>query len=241
VASPAADLSRLHVLVPVRGLADGKARLGMALDAEERETLIVGLLVATLRVVGEWRPASAVHVISADHSLLALARRHGARAIEDAATADLNRALRLGRESAAAASATAVLCLPADLPVLSAPALDRLLDAADAALAAGHGQPIVVAAPADARDGTNALLLSPVDVIDPAFGESSLTAHVAAAARADATVQLVVDPELGFDLDTPEDLERVESVRLLDLTAIGASALAQIEGAAEPIRAADAR
>ena len=107
--------------------------------------------------------------------------------------------------------ATAVLYLPADLPQVTTEALDGLLDAADAALAAGSGRPIVVVAPADARVGTNALLVAPVDTIDPLFGEASLEAHVRAAALADASVQLVHDPALGFDLDTPDDLERLET------------------------------
>ena len=81
---------------------------------------------------------------------------------------------------------------------------------ADAALAAGGGRPVVAIAPADARRGTNALLLSPPDVIEPQFGDASLEAHLRAAAEADASVQLVVDPALGFDLDTPDDLERLD-------------------------------
>ena len=89
----------------------------------------------------------------------------------------------------------------------TSPALDRLLDAADAALAAGGGGPLVVIAPSDARQGTNALLLAPPAVIEPAFGAASFEAHVRAAAHQGASVQVVADPALGFDLDTPEDLE----------------------------------
>ena len=82
--------------------------------------------------------------------------------------------------------------------MLDVPALDRLLDAADAALAAGTGAPLVVIAPADARDGTNALLLCPPGIIEPHFGPGSLEAHLRAARDAGATVQLVVDPVVGF-------------------------------------------
>ena len=61
-------------------------------------------------------------------------------------------------------------------------------------MAAGTGAPLVVIAAADARDGTNALLLSPPDIIEPHFGPGSLEAHLRAARDAGATVQLVVDP-----------------------------------------------
>jgi 2-phospho-L-lactate guanylyltransferase (CobY/MobA/RfbA family) len=107
--------------------------------------------------------------------------------------------------------------LPADLPLLDGAALDQLLDGADAALAAGNGHALIVVAPADARGGTNALLISPPALIDPQFGETSLEAHLRAAALVDATVQLVHDPALSFDLDTPDDLERLDTATVLDL------------------------
>jgi 2-phospho-L-lactate guanylyltransferase len=224
-----ADLSRLHALLPVRGLTDGKERLGMALDAEERETLVLGMLRHVLGVLADWPVAQRTHVISGDDAILALAVAGGVDVVRDDAQGGLNAALRRGRERAVADGATAILCLPADLPLLSRSSLDHLLDAADAAVAAGSGRPVVVVAPADARGGTNALLLSPADVIEPAFGVASLEAHVRAAAHADASFQLVVDPLLGFDLDTPEDLERVDAGRLVELLSLGSSGPAAIE------------
>ena len=112
--------------------------------------------------------------------------------------------------------------------MLDVPALDRLLDGADAAMAAGTGAPLAVIAAADARDGTNALLLSPPDIIEPHFGPGSLEAHLRAARDANATVQLVVDPVVGFDLDTPADLVRLDPARLAELEALGAASVASV-------------
>jgi 2-phospho-L-lactate guanylyltransferase len=220
--SSAGDLSSLHVLVPVRGLADGKTRLGETLDPEERETLIVGLLHRLLEILGAWPPSRRVHVVSNDSVIRRVAGEHGASVVDEPVGGDLNAALVAARDAALARHASAILVLPADLPLVTVGALDRLLDAADAALAAGRGRPLVVAAPADARGGTNALLLSPPSVIDPSFGPGSLEAHVRAAGLADASVQLVIDPALGFDLDTPDDLERIDASILLELTGPGA-------------------
>lgn len=221
----AADLHRLHVVVPLRSLASGKARLGGSIDAEERETLLRGMLRRTLAVLAAWPASRAIHLVSTDPGLLV-------ETVVDLSTpvrpllqrlGGLNEALRMGRDDAAKAGATAVLMLPADLPHLSIEALDGLLEAADAAMAAGSGGPVVVIAPSDARHGTNALLLSPPAVIDPCFGIESFEAHLRASARAGAALQIVDDPALGFDVDTPDDLERLEPALMREISDLGAS------------------
>jgi 2-phospho-L-lactate guanylyltransferase len=176
-------------------------------------------VLTTLRT---WGGATDVLVVSPDPVLLAVARESGVRTLRQRA-GDLNAAIRLGRADAAAGGATALLVLPGDLPLLAGAALDRLRDAADAAMAAGSGASLVTIVPADARSGTNALLLSPPDVIEPAFGPDSLRAHLEAARAVGASVQLVEDPSLGFDLDTPAELERLEPARLAELQALGAA------------------
>ena len=214
-----ADLSAVHVVVPLRGIETGKSRLGQALDAEEREVLVLGLLARTLDVLSAWPAAQRIYLVTGDQATAELARRArpALTLVSEPRDGGLNAALRAARDAALAAGATCVLMLPADLPLLEVAALDRLLDGADAAVAAGSGRPLVVAAPADARGGTNALLVSPPTLIEASFGEASLEAHLRAAARADATVQLVIDPALGFDLDTPDDLERLDTELVLDL------------------------
>ncbi len=216
-----ADLSRLHAVVPLRSLEGGKTRLGAALDAEEREDLIVGMLRHVLGTLLAWGGASEILVVSPDRALLSIASAAGARTLRQDA-GDLNEAIRLGRDDVMAGGATALLVLPGDLPLLEPEALERLREAADAALAAGGGAPLVAIVPADARSGTNALVLSPPDVIEPAFGPESLRAHLEAARAANASVLLVEDPAVGFDLDTPADVERLQPARLAELQAIGA-------------------
>jgi 2-phospho-L-lactate guanylyltransferase len=208
-------LSDVHVILPFRSRDAAKSRLGSALDAEERDVLVLGMLSHTIHVLNSWSAGQMVHVVTADPGLEAA---YGGwptlRFVRDPG-AGLNAALRAARSSALEAGASCVLMLPADLPLLSVASLDGLLHAADATLAAGNGRPVVVIAPADARTGTNALLLAPPDVIDPCFGPQSFEAHLRAAASIDASVQVVDDALLGFDLDTPDDLERLELWRLL--------------------------
>jgi len=227
----------MHAILPVRQPAVAKTRLGLALDAEEREVLALGLLAHTLAVLAEWPPTAAhgtVHLVSDDRRLVeGLARvRPGIRSLLEPRSGGLNTALVAARRQAMAAGARVVLMLPADMPLLTVAALDNMVEAADAALAAGGGRPVVVLAPADARGGTNALLMTPPDIIDPSFGEASLEAHLRAAATAEASLQLVIDPALGFDLDTPDDLELLDTERLLEVHAMGERLMAELVPAA---------
>lgn len=213
-----ADLATLHVVVPVRALDDGKRRLSPVLDPGHRAALVAGLLERTLATLLAWGGAAIVHVVSPDPAVMPIARARGARPLLQP-DAGLNEGILAARAVAMQAGASALLVLPADMPDLDAASLDALLEAADAAIAAGAGRPVVVVAPADARSGTNALLLSPPDAIEPGFGQGSLERHLARAQAAEATVQLVVDAGLGFDLDTPDDLALVGSERLATLLA----------------------
>jgi 2-phospho-L-lactate guanylyltransferase len=224
-AEVSSDLGPIHVVLPMRTVSGGKARLGEALDAEEREELVLGLLLHTLAVLAAWQRRGRIHVVSPDPVLDAATRQAGLDVVVHRQTDEgLNEGVRLGIAAVRAEGADTLLVLPGDLPYLSVEALDELVLAADAALAAAAGGPLVAIAPSDARSGTNALLLRPPDVIAPAFGTDSFEAHLRAAAEAEAAVQVVSHAVLGFDLDTPEDLERLDPARLRELMAQGRSA-----------------
>jgi 2-phospho-L-lactate guanylyltransferase len=226
----AAALEPIHVVLPMRTVSGGKARLGEALDAEEREELVLGLLVHTLSVLGQWERCARVHLVSPDPVLAAVTSGATVPVIVHHQEGEgLNPGISLGVAAALAAGAASVLVLPGDIPWLSTEALDELALAADAGLAAAAGGPLVAIAPSDARSGTNALLLRPPDVIAPTFGSDSFEAHLRAAQAADASVQVVGDDVLGFDLDTPEDLERLDPARLRELMAVGRMLAERVE------------
>ena len=59
--------------------------------------------------------------------------------------------------------------------------------------------------------GTNALLLSPPDAIEPSFGPGSFARHAARAREAGVSTRVAALPSLGLDVDTPDDLAALRS------------------------------
>ncbi len=184
------------VAIPVRSFEGAKSRLGAVLDAEERRDLVERLLGRAIGAALATSSVVEVIVVSPDPEVLGVAAAAGARTVEQRSRG-LNPALQ---EARAAATGERLLVVPADLPGVTPEALERVLAAGDAA-----GPPSVVLAPDRHGRGTNALLLDPSDVIDPAFGGDSRAGHAWLASSAEAAFAEVPDV-LGLDIDTPEDL-----------------------------------
>ena len=192
------------VAIPVRALEGAKSRLGEVLDAEERHDLVEDLLRLAVHAALATPGVGAVIVVSPDPEVLAVAEAAGARPLPQRSRG-LNPALQEARE--AAAGADRLLILPGDLPTVTPSDLAAILAAGD-----GAGAPSVVLVPDRHRRGTNALLLDPPEVIDPAFGGDSRAGHAWLAESADIRfVELAGILEL--DLDTPDDLLLAEAKR----------------------------
>jgi 2-phospho-L-lactate guanylyltransferase len=76
-------------------------------------------------------------------------------------------------------------------------------------LARAQHPPVVVVAPDRRRQGTNALLVCPVGLIDYQFGPGSFQRHCNRALKAGARLEVCELPSLALDVDMPEDLEVV--------------------------------
>lgn len=190
-------------LLPVKRLCEAKSRLAPVLDDDLRRALVLAMLGDTLALLERFPLEAAV--VSADEHVLAAARDLGAMPIVEAETCrKLNRAATCGARELACRGASAVLLLAADLPFLSAEDLRLLLEPLSVP------GPRVVLAPA-ANGGTNALGLRPPDAIPFRFGRDSAYRHARAARKAGLHLEAVDTPSLGFDLDTPEDVERLLS------------------------------
>ena len=196
----------IWAIVPVKPLQRAKSRLAQVLSPEERRTLSRSLFIHTLEVLAASPAIERTLVVSRDTEALSLARGYGARSITEQGSPHLNRALARATQVARSYGVAGVLVLPADLPLLTAEALDEFVSRAEK-------PPVVVLAPDRRGQGTNALLCSPPGLIEYDFGARSFSRHQARALAAQARLEICPHPSLALDLDLPEDLELLRAGR----------------------------
>ena len=198
----------LWAIVPVKPLRRGKSRLAGALTEDERTELNRNLLQHTLKTLCDLKELEEVLVISRDPQALTLARNYGARTVRENGQPELNTALKRATVIAQVYATRGVLVLPADLPLISREDVLTLIEHAS-------DPPVVVIAPDRHNTGTNALLISPSGLIEYDFGDNSFQRHCKRVDATGARLEIVNLPNLGLDLDVPEDLELIRKMELL--------------------------
>jgi 2-phospho-L-lactate guanylyltransferase len=191
----------VFAVVPVKDLMGTKSRLKPILNPGARAGLtlyMMGRVVSALKEAG----VDNVCVVSPDRIVLDEAKERGAAPLLQESLG-LNPALEEGRRWAMDRGASSLLVLPADLPLLDAEDVRAVLE--------GVGkEDSVVISPDGAYAGTNALLLHPPNALPFAFGRESYEAHLRAARERGLDVRIRERPHLSFDLDTAEDLARLD-------------------------------
>jgi 2-phospho-L-lactate guanylyltransferase len=203
----------LWAIVPVKPLRRGKSRLSGVLTENERTLLNYAMLENTLRALTAVESIQQVLVVSRDPAALSLAREFNARTLqEDDENTDLNLALKRATVVAQMYSASSVLILPADLPLLEPSIVDEFIRKL-------VKPPMVVISPDRRGDGTNALLMSPAGLIDYEYGPGSFTKHLDQITRYNVRYEVVETFSIELDLDLPEDLETLQKMDKSILTA----------------------
>ncbi len=192
----------LWAIVPVKPLRRGKSRLSGVLSPEERNDLNRRLLTHTLETLSAIPDIEQILVISRDQAALSLAREHGARTVLENGAPELNVALARATIVVKNYATHGLLIVPADLPLISSEDVNAMLEIA-------VDPPVVVLAPDHRRQGTNALLVCPVGLIEYDFGPGSFQRHCERALQAGARLEILELPSLALDMDMPEDLEMV--------------------------------
>lgn len=186
-------------VLPVKRFPLAKTRLGRDAGEELRSELARAMAADVLDALVSCDALDLVVVVSGEPDFAAAADAAGAVVIDDGGgEPGQSAAVNVGVAAARLRDASTVVCVPGDCPALDPGELRALLAVAT------EGVTVV---PDRHGSGTNALVLTPPDAIEPAFGPDSRRRHEALAAAAGAACVVAEVPSLLFDVDTGDDLE----------------------------------
>ena len=188
-------------ILPVKSFGAAKQRLAAALGAGSRQALAQAMFSDVMASLRRVPGLDSVVVVTADRVAESAALGERVRVLRDTLQAGQSAAAQIGIEYAQASGFDRVLLVPGDTPLLDPGEVAALMRRG---LDEGIGALIV---PDRHGEGTNALLLSPPDAIDPSFGPGSCERHVAAARAAGVACAVERVPTLALDVDTGQDLE----------------------------------
>ena len=199
VPDPQSNAPATLAILPVKRFGIAKVRLGDELSGGTRRALTEAMVTDVLMALRRTSRVAEVVLVTSEPAAEAIGRGYGANVLVDDREAGQSAATLVGVAYALDQGVARVLLVPGDTPALDPAELDELLDRP----ATGRS---VVIVPDRHGTGTNALLLTPPDVIEPAFGPDSRALHEKAAA--DASVPCTVEEvsTLALDVDTADDL-----------------------------------
>jgi len=189
------------VVVLIKDFDSAKQRLRPALGAKSRRALARN---NARQAVHAAAAGDHVLVVAGGEEVAEMAAAWGANVLLEPREEGQNVAARRGIDRAVQDGAEAVLLLSSDRPRVTETVVLDLLQAA-----ARLTSPVVVAAPATGRGGTNALYLRPPGAIGLHFGDESLAQFRADAEQHGVRFVVFQSDALALDLDEPADLARI--------------------------------
>jgi 2-phospho-L-lactate guanylyltransferase len=191
---------RTLAVVPIKTLSAAKQRLAGSLAGGARASLMQAMFSDVLGSLRHTPSIDAIAVVTADVVADALGRGDGATVLHDTVQTGQSAATLIGIRYAIESGFDRVVLVPGDTPLVDALELEALLDRS-----ASGGREVVIVSDRHGT-GTNVLVLSPPEAMEPSFGVGSFERHVALAEAAGVSFACEPAPSLEHDIDTPDDL-----------------------------------
>ncbi len=186
-------------VVPVKETGQAKERLAPLLPPPMRRQLVLAMLEDVMAALAGAAGLAGVIIVTADPAARALARRYGARILEQGARDGHTGAVAAAAALLAGEEGAAMLTLPGDVPLVTAADIERII-------AARLPPPSFTIVPSHDEGGSNAILVSPPDAVPLRFGVDSFFPHLRAAEQRGIRPRVLRLPRIALDIDTPADV-----------------------------------
>lgn len=201
-------LSDIHAVVPIKNPDRAKQRLAAVLDRHGREALFRAMAGDTLDALAQATRLDAVWIVTRDPEIIDAAFARGLGVIREPDNVGHTTAVARGIAYASDRGASAVLTMPADMPVVSGEDIDAVVRSHLRISASGPACTLV--ANAD-ETGTNAVVMNPPDLMPLQFGQDSFIPHERCVREVlGLTPNRPMIDAFSLDIDNPIDLVAIE-------------------------------
>ncbi len=168
----------------------------------ELEELNRELFESTFTKLQETSEIDKILVVSREENALDWCTSHGGIALLEDNPSSLNSAIAKAQMYVGNAGGGRILILPSDLPLMTPKDLGKLISLSNA-------EKKLVVVPDHYQSGTNALLISEPELIQPCFGFGSFRKHTRQALEKNAELVVYLNENIQWDLDTSLELYRI--------------------------------
>lgn len=187
-------------VIPVKTFSKAKSRLG--LSPERTEMLCEIMLEEVLSATSQSQITKTV-IISSDESALAIAKKHNTIQIFEEKENGVNAAVALAEKYLLENNYDASIVFPQDIPLIRAQDINDLIKLSKT--------PQVVVVPSRKFDGTNALLRSPINIMETHYDEDSYKIHLSTAKSRNIPTTFALISRIMWDVDDQSDIEFIMS------------------------------
>jgi 2-phospho-L-lactate guanylyltransferase len=200
---------KVAAIIPVKTFSKAKSRLGLA--EEKTEELCKIMLDEVLSTIAKSQINKTV-LVSKDEDAIQIGKKYGAETVFEHKENGVNAAVALSEKYLLENNFDASVVFPQDIPLIRPEDIANML-----AFRKTHESLLVV--PSRKFDGTNALLRSPIDVVETHYDEDSYKIHLSTGKAKNVPTSFVLISRIMWDVDDVSDLEFIMSnIEKPDLT-----------------------
>jgi len=191
---------QVAAIIPVKKFSNAKTRLG--LPQEKTELLCKIMLDEVLSTISQSQKINKIVLVSNDESALKIGKRYNTVPIFEENEKGVNAAVSLAEKYLLVNGFDTSIVFPQDIPLMQPVDIDNLL-------AFQKNTKSLLIVPSRKFDGTNALLRTPVDVIETHYDEDSYKIHLSTAKSRGIPTSLVLIHRIMLDVDDWSDVEYI--------------------------------
>ena len=178
------------VIVPFKNFLEAKSRMRKTVSYDTTIKIVKIMLEHVLSEIKNSKKSDKNFIVTKDKEAVKIAEKFGFDVLLEE------------KQSGESSSVDWASRLPADLPLIESRDVDEIFERSNETNSS-------ILVPSRSGLGTNAFLRSPPEIVPSFFGSNSMEKHIAAFEEKGADYSIVKNENIGFDVDSGEDLKEL--------------------------------